>query len=414
LKLDDGTISVARAGGAEACALLWEPCAIPNRMLVLLSVAHALLGCNDFAQPAPEKFRYVVVDRGGPVDPWGKAAGDLNGDGLPDLIVGGRSGGGLVWYENPGWSRHDIAPTGAFSTDHEVADIDGDGRNDLVSLTYDRLVWFRGPEWARTDIAGAHLHDIEIADLDGDGRPDVVGRGQRAFGDVSPGLHLYFQQDAGWENRDLPAPPGEGLKVSDIDGDGLPDVVISGRWLRNPGSRDGEWRAHRLSESWDWPDAYVATGDVNGDGRTDVVLAPAEVAGARYRLSWFEAPPDPTGDWREHVVLPDVEAVHHFVGVADFDLDGRVDIATAAMHQARSPAEVVVLLRGAASVGWTKLVLSEHGSHNMRILDVDGDGDPDLFGANWSGDHQPVELWLNRRCSPEQGCAGRLTPTRGD
>ena len=94
LKLDDGTISVARAEGAEAAALLCEPCAIPYRMFVPLSLALGFFGCNDFAQPAPGKFRYVVVDRGGPIDPWGKAAGDLNVDDLPDLIVGGRSGGG--------------------------------------------------------------------------------------------------------------------------------------------------------------------------------------------------------------------------------------------------------------------------------------------------------------------------------
>jgi hypothetical protein len=384
------------------------------RVLVFLSIAHVFLGCDDSAQPTPGKFRYVVVDRHGPADPWGKAVGDLNGDGLPDLIVGGRSGGGLVWYENPGWSRHDIAATEAFSTDHEVADIDGDGRNDLVSLTYDAVAWFRSPDWARTDIAWAHLHDIEVADLDGDGRPDVVGRGQTAFDDTPPGLHLYFQQDSGWENREFPAPPGEGLKLSDVDGDGFADVVISGQWIQNPGARDGEWRAHTFSSSWTWPDASVATGDVNGDGRTDIVLSPAETAGMRYRISWFEAPPDRTGEWSEHVVLPDVEAAHHFVGVADFDQDGRADIATAAMHQAQSPAEVAVLIQGVDGSEWTKRVLSSRGSHNMRILDVDRDGDPDLFGANWSGDYQPVELWLNRQCTPEHGCASSLTATRGD
>ena len=271
--------------------------------------------------------------------------GDLNGDGRPDLIVGGRESGGLVWYENPSWTRHAISADGAFSTDQETGDVDGDGRNDVISLTYDGLVWFSGSDWRRNDIATAHLHDIEVADLDGDGRLDIVGRGQTAFGSTPPGIELYFQRDSGWETRQLPAPSGEGLKVSDIDDDGSPDVVISGVWYRNPGARGGEWVPYDFAAEWDWPDAYVATGDINGDGRLDIVLSPAEKPGMRYRLSWFEAPPDRTGTWTEHLVLPGVEAVHHFVGVADFNQDGRADIATAAMHQGQPPTEVAVYLQ---------------------------------------------------------------------
>jgi hypothetical protein len=376
-----------------------------NRGALCLVAAALALGCGAGTEPAPGKFRHVVVDRHGPRDPWGKGVGDLNGDGRPDLIVGGRSGGGLVWYENPGWTRHTISAEGEFSTDQEAGDVDGDGRNDVVSLTYDGLVWFRGGDWPRSDIATAHLHDIELADLDGDGRLDIVGRGQTSFGNTPPGLHLYFQQDSGWVSRELPAPPGEGLKLADIDGDGRPDVIVGGVWFRNPRTRDGEWKSYDFGADWNWPDAYVATGDINGDGRLDILLSPAEKAGTRYRLSWFEAPPDRTGIWPEHVVLPDVEAVHHFVGVADFNHDGRADIATSAMHQGQPPTEVAVYLQPAGPGEWTKLVLSTRGSHNMRILDVDDDADPDLFGANWEGEHQEVELWINRQCTPERGCA---------
>jgi len=354
-----------------------------------------------------------VVDRHGPVDPWGKGVGDLNGDGKPDLIVGGRSGGGLAWYENPSWSRHAVSDTGAFSTDQEVGDVDGDGQADVISLTYDGVVWFRGPDWSRTDIAADHLHDIEVADFDGDGRLDVAGRGQTAFGETPPGLHFYFQGDSGWVARTIPAPGGEGLKAADVDGDGDIDLIISGSWFRNPGTRDGDWQEYSLSTTWDWQDGYVATGDMNGDGRLDIVLAPAEKPGSRYRLSWFEGPSDPTGAWTEHVVLPDVESAHHFVGVADFNQDGLADIATAAMHQAAPPTEVTVYLQAAGDSGWRKLVVSDRGSHNMRILDVDGDGDPDLFGANWEGKHQEVNLWINRQCTPAGGCAASPADTPG-
>jgi len=47
---------------------------------------------------------------------------------------------------------------------------------------------------------------------------------------------------------------------------------------------------------------------------------------------------------------------------------------------------------------WQPITLSKAGSHSMRILDADGDGYPDLLGANWNaeGRDEHVKLWLNR------------------
>jgi hypothetical protein len=375
------------------------------------AVAAVLLGClplggcdGPATESDPSTFRYVAVDRSGPRDPWGKAVGDLNGDGKPDLIVGGDSGGGLVWYENPHWQKHQIATDDKFSTDHEVADIDGDGRNDVVSITTSALLWFRNPDWAASLIDREKLHDIEIADLDGDGRPDIVGRGQSAFDGGGDFVFLYLQQAASrWEKRAIEVPHGEGLKVADIDDDGRPDIVLNGLWLRNSGA-DAAWEHRRYTQQWIWPHSVVAVGDINGDGRQDIVLAPAERANGRYRISWFEAPKDLSGEWSERVIDADVETAHHSVDVADFDGDGRPDVVSALMHQGRAPNEVKVYLNPGNGHLWSKRVIATTGSHNLRIVDVDGDGDSDLFGANHSGKHQPVELWINQTCSPQDGC----------
>ena len=128
-------------------------------------------GCQRIASsPEAVSFDLVTLDQHGPVAPWGKAVGDLNGDGRPDLIVGGREGRGLVWYENPGWQKHVIASEGAFGTGLEVGDIDKDGRNDVVSLMDDRLVWFRNVgvgQWEMKEIDRQRLHDVQLADLGG-------------------------------------------------------------------------------------------------------------------------------------------------------------------------------------------------------------------------------------------------------
>jgi len=344
------------------------------------------------AQPG---FHDEVVDDAGPPDPWGKSAGDVNGDGLVDLLVQGN-GGDLVWYSSPALARQEIAPGGSFSTDLEVADVDGDLTPDVIAIAVGELRWYEGPSWVAHPIEARTLHDLEVADFDLDGDLDLVARNQGGSGDA---LHLY-RQDAPtvWVHRSLAIPAGEGLAIADVDRDGDLDVVVEARWVENPRSLSPSavWTQHVYSTTWTWDATFVAAGDVNGDGRVDAVLAPSESAGGSYRISWFEAPADPGQLWTEHPIDPAVETVHHFVGVADLDGDRDLDLAAAEMHQGDDPDEVKVYWNGGAGAAWTKQVLAGTGSHSMRLADLDGDGDADLAGANWSGAHQPVELWRNR------------------
>jgi hypothetical protein len=88
-----------------------------------------------------------------------------------------------------------------------------------------------------------------------------------------------------------------------------------------------------------------------------------------------------------------------------------MDIAFAEMHQGVDPDEVGVFLNRGSSQRWPKVVLSTNGSHGQQTLDVDGDGTPDLFGANWSGPKQTIQLWHNRTPRGAVGSAGPATPT---
>lgn len=347
--------------------------------------------------PLPVPFEHVIVDDDGPTSMWQKTVGDINGDGAPDLLAGGHSSGGLVWYESPSWTKFTIADGGGYSTDGEVVDVDGDGDIDVVSLTSSQILWYENPDWAVHVIEDRTLHDVEVADFDLDGDIDLVARNQGAFGGDGSTVYFYQQNSpTSWTPMSISIPNGEGLKAADIDADGDTDVVVGGRWLEN--TRDilgGPWAQYVYTESWTHEHVFVATGDLNGDGRLDAVLSPAEPSGETYRISWFEAPVDPkSGEWTEHIVENNVETVHHFVGVADFNNDGRLDIASAEMHQGSDPDEVKLYLNEGLGSSWTKQVIATGGSHSMRIVDFDNDGDFDLFGANWDGTNQ-VDLWIN-------------------
>jgi hypothetical protein len=363
---------------------------------LILLLAPILLPRN--AAGADVVFNRVVVDNGGLSNIWLKTFGDLNGDGQLDLVAGANGSGGLVWYQSPNWTKRTIASGGSFSTDGEVADVDRDGDQDVIALTSGEIRWYENPNWTVHVIESRALHDVEVADFDRDGDVDLVGRGQTEFGDTGHQLHFYRQDSpTSWTRRSVSCAEGEGLKVVDVDRDGDQDVVVNSSWFENSGNIvSGTWTAYSFTSTWTHPNAYIGTGDINRDGRVDIVLAPAELEGQTYRISWFEAPASPkSGNWTERIVENNVEAVHHFVGVADLDSDGDLDVAAAEMQQGGDPDEVKVYLNQNGTGGsWVKQVLASTGSHSMRILDVGNDGDQDLFGGNWQGNQ--VELWVNQ------------------
>jgi hypothetical protein len=378
-------------------------------IVVLLAVVSTGCGCKNNRESGTHDssseaitFTYIQIDTAGPPNPWAKFSGDLDGDGIADIVIGGQNGP-LVWYKFPEWTKHMIANGGYETVDGEVADIDLDGDPDIVM---GGLVWFENPgdllqspdqSWDIHRIADHPTHDIEIADLDHDSLLDVISRDQSEFGtERGNTVHLWMNRGKDpWEEVVLDCPHGEGIVVADLDRDNDQDIIIGGIWYENSMSAGRVKFTEHPFAHWH-PNASVQVADINSDGRNDIVLAPSELAGSHYRISWFEAPRDPAEDeWVEHILADSVECVIHSLALGDLDFNGSVDIVYAEMHQGEDPDEVAVLLNQQNGQSWKKQVISQKGSHGLRIEDIDNDGLPDIFGANWSSDYQPVEAWLN-------------------
>lgn len=354
--------------------------------------------------------------------PFQLVIADLDGDGKPDLVLANvyahtisilRNIGSPGLLSGSSFAPAFDLPVGLDLTAHdnpvgvEVADVDGDGKPDILvcDRSVNKLLICRNqatqgiltPDSFAPPVVlptGNDPRRVRIADLDGDGLQDLV---VASYGDNAISIFQNIGAPGSLTTNsfaprvDLPAGNGGyDVAIADFDGDGKPDIAMCNgnatfiSVLRNT-STPGTLDANSFEAEVDFPapvacDSIVAV-DVDGDGQLDLVVGSiqGEVMSVLRNLS----SPGTLG-FDTHVDFGAPGWVHN-VAVADFTGDGNPDLAI----DGELNSYMAIFENGSIPGGFSNSSLSNrvdfasgYNAWGIAVGDLDGDGRPDVVFGN--------------------------------
>lgn len=377
----------------------------------MLRVLAALLVLSTVAQAAPPiKFKKTVLDT--KFRSEGVAVGDFNRDGKLDIAVSDQ------YYAAPDWKAvaiheqpRDYDPLKYSNSFNNFADdLNGDGWTDLLVVDFPgkETWWLENPKgqarpWARHVVVSVTNNESpQYRDVDGDGvREFILGTSSDPANVDGPEKHMIIaRRDSDpmkpWKVEQVSEKNVEGarrfshgLGVGDINGDGRRDVIVPHGWWEAPAAKGTTpWAFH--AEKFGDAAADMHAFDIDGDGDSDVLSSSAHKLG----IWWHEKT---SGGFVQHEIST-LFSQTHALCVADINGDGTPDFVTGKRYWAHGPkgdidpgAPAVLywfeLQRQAGKASWVPHEIDNDSGvgTQFEVADINGDKLLDIAIANKKG-----------------------------
>lgn len=301
------------------------------------------------------------------------------------------------------WTKHIVQPAsgakGSINT-AVAADFNGDGHLDIIASFNGGVTVFPGPTWEPpfvchvfaskrpgTSPRGGCIHSC-LMDVDGDGDLDFCGSNKTVFWLECP--EKPFEQPWIYRNIDDIIKGTHCLITGDVNSDGRLDLIANSfakadatpvpnsiTWLEIPAEPHSatNWTRHVFADQ-DAPGGnhYMGFGDVNGDGRPDIACGAK--GGPNFEggewFAWWEQPATGAKGPWKKHLLSDKEPGATNIIPVDLNADGKTDYAASRGHG------FGVLWYQGPDFKQIEIDPTIERPHCFDVADIDGDGDPDL------------------------------------